>query len=54
MNLLERLKRRRAEKRADREAIAKTAQEMHRAGDDETKSISETVNDVAGQFPPAP
>jgi hypothetical protein len=53
MRLLKRLKERRAEKQADREAIAKAAQEMRRTGDDETKSISETVNDVAGQFPPA-
>ncbi len=54
MNLLERLKRRRAEKRADQEAIAQAAQELHRAEDDEPPSISETVNDVAGRFPAAP
>ena len=53
MKLLERLKERRAEKRADREAVATAAQESRRADDDQPRSISETVEDVAGQFPPA-
>lgn len=54
MKLLERLKHKRAEKRADREAVARAAQESRRAGDDQPRSISETVDDVAGQFPSAP
>ncbi len=52
MKLLDRLKERRAEKRADREAIAKAAEESRRAGDDEPRSMSETVDDVAGRYPP--
>ncbi len=54
MGLLKRLKERRAAKRADREAIAEAGQQARRAGDDEPRSISETVDDAAGQFPPAP
>jgi hypothetical protein len=54
MKLLERLKERRAEKRGDREAIAKAAQETRRADDDQPRSISETVEDAAGRYPPAP
>jgi hypothetical protein len=54
MKLVERLKERRAEKRADREAVARAAQEARRADDDQARSISETVEDVAGQYPPAP
>jgi len=54
MNLLERLKERRAEKRADREAVARAAQESRRADDDQPRSVGETVEDVAGQYPPAP
>jgi predicted Zn-dependent protease len=40
--------RRRAEREADREAIA----ELARAGDEPTKSMGETVMDAAGEFPP--
>ena len=54
MKLFERLRQRRAEKRADREAVARAAQESRRAGDDQPRSIGEAVDDVAGQFPPAP
>ena len=54
MKWLERLKERRAEKRADREAVARADQEARRADDDQPRSISETVEDLAGQFPPAP
>jgi hypothetical protein len=52
MRLLKRLKERRAEKEADREAIGRAAEESRRAGDDQPRSISETVNDAAGQYPP--
>jgi hypothetical protein len=54
MKLRERLKQRRAERRVDREAIAGAAQQSRRAGDDQLRSISETVDDAAGQFPPPP
>jgi hypothetical protein len=54
MGLLARLKRRRAEQRADREAIARAEQETRRAGDDEPRSLGETLNEAAGQFPPPP
>ncbi len=53
MKLLERLKQRRADKRADREAVARAAQESRRADDDQASSLSETVEDVAGRYPPA-
>jgi hypothetical protein len=53
MKLLERLKERRAEKRADREAVARAAQETRRADDDQPRSISDTVEDVAGRYPSA-
>ena len=52
MGLLKRLKQRRDAKRADREAMAEAAREARRAGGDQPRSISETVADVAGQFPP--
>ncbi len=54
MKLFQRLKERRAEKRADRDAVATAAGESRRAGDDAPRSMSETVEDAAGQFPPAP
>ena len=53
MKLLERLKQRRAEKQADSEAIATAAQESRRAGDDPPTSLSEIVEDAAGQYPPS-
>jgi len=54
MKLLQRLKGKRAEKRADRNAVARAAEQSRRAGDDQPRSMSETVGDVAGQYPPAP
>lgn len=53
MNLIERIKARRDGKREDREAIAKVREEQLRAGDEPPTSIAETIEDVAGQFPPS-
>jgi hypothetical protein len=52
MHLWRRLRERLAEKRADREAIANARHEQMRAGDDPPKTVSETFDDTAGQFPP--
>ena len=54
MGLLERIKRRRAEKKADKEAIATAFREERRAGDEPPRSISDTVEGAAGEFPPPP
>jgi hypothetical protein len=52
MGLFERFKAWRAAKKEDRAAIARALQEERRAGDEPPKSISDTVEDVAGEFPP--
>jgi hypothetical protein len=39
-------------KRDDRAAIAMARQESIRAGDEPRPSMADTVDDVAGQFPP--
>jgi len=49
LDLLRRLKERRAEKEADRKAIAAARHEQMRAGDDEPESLVETVEN-ADQF----
>jgi hypothetical protein len=43
--------RRRAERKADREAIAAARAEQARAGDEPAKSLGETVMDASGEFP---
>jgi hypothetical protein len=52
VSLLGRLKNWRAAKKADRRAIARAASEARRADDEPTKSTTDTVDDVAGTFPP--
>jgi hypothetical protein len=52
MHLLERLRTWHATRLADRKAIAAATAETRRAGYDPPKSISETVDDAAGTFPP--
>jgi hypothetical protein len=54
LKLLERLKERRAEKKSDRAAIARALEASRRADDEPPRSLSETVDDVAGQYPPPP
>ena len=39
-------------KREDRAAIAKARRESMRAGDEPAPSMADTVDDVAGRFPP--
>jgi hypothetical protein len=50
--LIERFKSWRAAKKEDRTAIAHALQEQRRAGDEPPKSLSETVENTAGEFPP--
>ena len=45
-------KQRRADRKADREAIAAARAEEARAGDDQATSMEDTVMDAAGKFPP--
>ena len=52
MGLFERFTAWRAAKKEDRSAIAHALQEERRAGDEPPKSISDTVEDAAGEFPP--
>jgi hypothetical protein len=54
MGLIKRFRAWRAAKKEDRAAIAQAQQEQLRAGDEPAKSLSETVDDVAGTFPPLP
>jgi hypothetical protein len=52
VGLLERFLAWRAGKKQDRQAIARSRQEDLRAGDEPSESLSETVSDAAGTFPP--
>jgi len=52
MGLFERFKAWRAAKKEERAAIALALREERRAGNEPPKSISDTVEDVAGEFPP--
>jgi hypothetical protein len=52
VGLIERFKAWRAAKKEDRAAIARALQEEQRAGDEPPKSLSETVGNAAGEFPP--
>jgi hypothetical protein len=52
MGLFERFKAWRAAKKEDRVATDRALQEERRAGDQPAKSMSDTVEDVAGEFPP--
>lgn len=52
MGLMGRFKAWRAAKKEDRAAIARALQQERRAGDEPSKSLSETVEDAAGEFPP--
>ena len=52
MGLIERFKAWRAAKKEDRAAIAHALQEERRAGDEPPKSLSETSENTAGEFPP--
>jgi hypothetical protein len=52
MSLFERFKAWRAAKKEDRTAIARALDQERRAGDEPPRPISETVEDVAGEFPP--
>jgi hypothetical protein len=52
MGLIERFKVWRAAKQEDRAAIARALQEERRAGDEPPESLSETVENVAGEYPP--
>lgn len=52
MGLVGRFRRWRAGKKEDRQAIARAAREARRAGDEPPTSMSDTVEDVAGRFPP--
>ncbi len=44
--------RRRAERKADREAIAASRAELARAGDEPEDALEDTVLDAASEFPP--
>jgi hypothetical protein len=52
VGLVKKMKAWRQTKREDQAAIAMARQEMMRAGDEPRPSMEETVDDVAGQFPP--
>jgi hypothetical protein len=52
MGLFERFTAWRAAKNEDRAAIARAREEERRADDEPPKSISDTVEDVAAEFPP--
>ena len=49
--LIERFKAWRVAKKEDRAGIARALQEARRAGDEPPKSLSETVENAAGEFP---
>ncbi|HXK13660.1 MAG TPA: hypothetical protein VNH45_03915 [Gaiellaceae bacterium] len=51
MALIERFKAWRVAKKEDRAGIARALQEARRAGDEPPKSLSETVENAAGEFP---
>jgi hypothetical protein len=54
MNVLKRLRERRAQKKQDREAVALASQELRRAGDDPTpEQLDAAADRAASQFPPA-
>ncbi|HEY6463346.1 MAG TPA: hypothetical protein VIY73_24435 [Polyangiaceae bacterium] len=53
MNPIARLKAWREAKREDRAAIAREQARERRAGDELPRSLSETVEDTAGQYPSA-
>jgi hypothetical protein len=53
VNLIRSFKNWRAEKKADREAIAQAVRESRRAGDEQPRKVSDTVADVADSFPPS-
>jgi hypothetical protein len=50
--LIERFKAWRAARKEDRAATARALQQRQRAGDEPTRSLSETVDDAAGEYPP--
>jgi hypothetical protein len=52
VRLVKKIRAWRQAKREDRAAIAMARQESVRAGDDPRRTMTETVDDVAGQFPP--
>ena len=52
MGVLDRLKAWRAAKQEDRAAIADALEQELRAGDEPATSISDTVDDAAGEYPP--
>jgi hypothetical protein len=52
VNLIRRWLARRAERKQDLAAIARSRRELTRAGDEPPKSMSDTVDDVAGTQPP--
>jgi hypothetical protein len=52
MGLIERFKAWRAAKKEDRAAIARALHDERRAGDEHPKSLGETVENAAGEFPP--
>ena len=52
MGLFERFKAWRAAKQEDRAATERALQQERRAGDDPPRSMSDTVDDVGGEFPP--
>ena len=52
IGLVQRFKAWRSAKKEDRAAIARALQEERRAADEPPKSISDTVEDAAGEFPP--
>jgi hypothetical protein len=52
VNLLQRWLARRAERKQELAAIAQSRRELTRAGDEPPKSMSDTVDDVAGTQPP--
>lgn len=50
--LIERFKAWRAARKEDRAATARALQQGQQAGDQPARSLSETVEDVAGEYPP--
>jgi hypothetical protein len=51
MHLVERFKAWRASRKEERDAIAEARREQLRAGDEPERSQTDTVEDVAGEFP---
>jgi hypothetical protein len=50
--LIERFKAWRSARKEDRAATARALQQEQRAEDEPARSLSETVEDVAGEYPP--